>query len=165
MLMKRNELRILIEGQRVMVYLTNAESIHLISPDVAASIQECLTLALTNILKFYLQSFGKITVNLDVSCYFNIKVGLICHEEKNERCPASCRGLERDALKLSPNDQHLVRLAKQIEVSVFSQFLIYLGLTTAEWEGIVYQYDRNGELGKKLMALYEWKKKREASFS
>lgn len=71
-------------------------------------------------------------------------------------------GLERDALKLSPNDQHLVRLAKQIEVSVFGQFLIYLGLTTAEWEGIVYQYDRNGELGKKLMALYEWKKKREA---
>ncbi|CAG2195414.1 PLK2 [Mytilus edulis] len=71
---ERNELRILIEGQRVMVYLTNAESIHLISPDVAASIQECLTLALTNILKFYLQSFGKFTVNLDVSCYFNIKV-------------------------------------------------------------------------------------------
>ncbi|XP_063399233.1 uncharacterized protein LOC134683858 [Mytilus trossulus] len=195
---ERNELRILIEGQRVMVYLTNAESIHLISPDVAASIQECLTLALTNILKFYLQSSGKFTVNLDVSCYFKTKVGLICHEEvclvslsavqrhkkwtckhevkhhrkypmywifdrKKERCPLSCRGLERDALKLSPNDQHLVRLAKQIEVSVFGQFLIYLGLTTAEWEGIIYQYDRNGELGKKLMALYEWKKKRESN--
>lgn len=71
-------------------------------------------------------------------------------------------GLGSDALKLTPNDQHLVRLAKQIEVGVFGQFLIYLGLTTAEWDGVVYQYDRNGELGMKLMALYEWKKKRVA---
>ncbi|XP_052066348.1 uncharacterized protein LOC127705994 [Mytilus californianus] len=194
---ERNELRIMIEGQHVMVYLTNAESIHLISPDVAASIQECLTLALTNILKFYLQSFGKFSVDLDVSRFFNIKVGLICHREvclvplsdvklqkewtckhevkhqtkypmywifdkTNELCPTSCKGFESDALDLTPNDQHFVRLAKQIEVSVFDQFLIHLGLTTAEWEGIVYQYDGNGEVGKKLMALYEWKKKREA---
>ncbi|XP_076114693.1 uncharacterized protein LOC143082742 [Mytilus galloprovincialis] len=194
---ERNELRILIDGQHVMVYLTNAESIHLISPDLAASIQECITLALTSALKFYLHSFGKVTVNLDVSRFFNIKVGLICdrdvclvplsdiklqkewtckHEvkhltkypmywifdKKNELCSTSCRGLESDALKLAPKDQHLVRLAKQIEDSVFEQFLIHLGLTSAEWEGVVYQYDRNGEVGKKLMALYEWKKKREA---
>lgn len=70
-------------------------------------------------------------------------------------------GLETDALSLSPNDQHLVRLAKQIGINLFDQFLIYLGITRDEWEEIDHQYRQNGMLGMKLMALYEWKKKNE----
>lgn len=75
--------------------------------------------------------------------------------------PTFILGLESDALALHPNDKHLVRLAEQIGISVFDQFIIHLGLTREEWENIEYQYIRNGPLGVQLMALYEYKRKKQ----
>lgn len=78
--------------------------------------------------------------------------------------PAFFSGLDADALSLHPNDKHLVRLAEQIGISVFDQFIVYLGLTREEWENIEYQYTQNGKLGVQLMALYECEKKKQKSF-
>ncbi|CAG2211888.1 unnamed protein product [Mytilus edulis] len=173
-----NELLLIIKGQRVEIYLSNQSSKHLISPDVAASIQECLTLVLQRVLLFYHECFGRSTSKLDVLNLFEIEVGEICKGElcvvplfrAEKKKPWTCEKnkkhetrycLEAKALSLDPNDQHLVRLAKQIGINLFDQFLLYLGLTRDEWEEIEYQYRQNGLLGMKLMALYEWKKKNE----
>lgn len=76
-----NQLLILIKGQRVQVYLSNNVSRHLISPDVAASIQECLTVALQKVLHFYHDCFGKRLFQANVSSFFDTEVGMLCNKE------------------------------------------------------------------------------------
>ncbi|VDI74054.1 Hypothetical predicted protein [Mytilus galloprovincialis] len=49
-----------------------------ISPDIAASIQECLTSTLKVVLKFYLTSIGESNQNTDVLNLFHIEVGEVC---------------------------------------------------------------------------------------
>ncbi|VDI64182.1 Hypothetical predicted protein [Mytilus galloprovincialis] len=74
----KTEFRIIVEDTRVVVYLTHMPSKFTISPDIAASIQECLTFTLTDVLKFYLTSIGKSHTNKDVSTLFQIEVGEVC---------------------------------------------------------------------------------------
>lgn len=64
-------------------------------------------------------------------------------------------------MSLSPNDQHLVRIANKIDIDIFFAFIINLGLTTAEWEEIESYYHMNGPLGSKLMAIHKLQTKRE----
>ncbi|VDI49473.1 Hypothetical predicted protein [Mytilus galloprovincialis] len=75
---KRNELQIHVEGQRIIAYLNNDVSKQLISPDLATTTQECLTLALGRILQFYRRCFGKQSHHL-MSDLFDIEVGEICN--------------------------------------------------------------------------------------
>ncbi|CAC5410720.1 unnamed protein product [Mytilus coruscus] len=74
----KTEFRIIIEDTRVIVYLTHIPSKFTISPDIAASIQECLTFTLNDVLKFYLTSTGKSHKNIDVSNLVQIEVGEVC---------------------------------------------------------------------------------------
>ncbi|XP_052096776.1 uncharacterized protein LOC127731938 [Mytilus californianus] len=73
----RNELQIHVEGQRIFAYLINDVSKQLISPDLATTTQECLTLALGRILQFYRRCFGKQSHHF-MSDLFEIEVGEIC---------------------------------------------------------------------------------------
>ncbi|VDI45415.1 Hypothetical predicted protein [Mytilus galloprovincialis] len=78
----KNEIQIYIRGQTIIVYLINEDSKQLISPDLATTTQECLTLALERILQFS----HRCLVNHDipvVSDLFEIEVGEIC---KGETC-------------------------------------------------------------------------------
>ncbi|XP_063437226.1 uncharacterized protein LOC134718554 [Mytilus trossulus] len=77
----RNELQIHVEGQRIIAYLINDVSKQLISPDLATTTQECLTLALGRILQFYRRCFGKQSHHL-TSDMFEIEVGEICNGER-----------------------------------------------------------------------------------
>ncbi|CAG2223106.1 unnamed protein product [Mytilus edulis] len=77
----RNELHIHVEGQRIFAYLINDVSKQLISPDLATTTQECLTLALERILQFYRRCFGKQSHHL-MSDLFEIEVGEICNGKK-----------------------------------------------------------------------------------
>ncbi|CAG2210870.1 Putative ankyrin repeat protein MM_0045 [Mytilus edulis] len=72
------EFRIIVEDTRVVVYLTHIPSKFTISPDIAASIQECLTFTLNDVLKFYFTSIGKSHNNKDVSSLFQVEVGEVC---------------------------------------------------------------------------------------
>ncbi|CAC5358229.1 unnamed protein product [Mytilus coruscus] len=74
----RNELQIHVEGQKIVAYLINDVSKQLISPDLATTTQECLTLALGRILQFYRRCFGKQSNHL-MSDLFEIEVGEICN--------------------------------------------------------------------------------------
>ncbi|XP_063417366.1 uncharacterized protein LOC134699896 [Mytilus trossulus] len=76
----RNELQIHVEGHRIVAYLVNDTSKHLISPDLATTIQECLTLALGRILKFYGHCFGRENHHV-TSDLFEIEVGELCTGE------------------------------------------------------------------------------------
>ena len=76
-----NNLRIRIEGNRITIYLENRVSNMFISPDIAASIQECLTSALTNALHFYHTSLGKNIKVVDVLNLFEIDIGVICQKK------------------------------------------------------------------------------------
>ncbi|XP_071143583.1 uncharacterized protein [Mytilus edulis] len=78
----RNELQIHVKGHRIVAYLVNATSKHLISPDLATTVQECLTLALGRILKFYGHCFGRQNQHV-MSDLFEIEVGELC---KGEAC-------------------------------------------------------------------------------
>ncbi|CAG2239050.1 RIPK4 [Mytilus edulis] len=78
----RNELQIHVKGHRIVAYLVNDTSKHLISPDLATTIQECLTLALGRILKFYGHCFGREN-HYVTSDLFEIEVGEVC---KGETC-------------------------------------------------------------------------------
>lgn len=74
-----NELRVQLEDKRIMVYLSNKESKDYISPDIAASIQECLTQTLESSLLFYYNSFGKKKKQADIQKLFELRGGLICN--------------------------------------------------------------------------------------
>ncbi|XP_063419319.1 uncharacterized protein LOC134702170 [Mytilus trossulus] len=74
----RNELHIKVEGQRLFAYLVNDVSKQLISPDLATTTQECLTLALERILQFYPRCFGKQSHH-SISDLFEIEVGEMCN--------------------------------------------------------------------------------------
>ncbi|OPL33282.1 hypothetical protein AM593_08036, partial [Mytilus galloprovincialis] len=74
----KTEFRIIIEDTRVIVYLTHKPSKFTISPDIAASIQECLTFTLNDVLKFYLTTIGKSHKDKDISNLFQIEVGEVC---------------------------------------------------------------------------------------
>lgn len=68
-------------------------------------------------------------------------------------------GLAPEALSLTPNDQHLMRLAKQLDMQEFEQFFINLGMKRADLEEVEHRFIQNEILCRKLMALYRWKKK------
>ncbi|VDI25261.1 Hypothetical predicted protein [Mytilus galloprovincialis] len=72
-----NELQIHVKGQRIVVYLINEVSKQLISPDLATTTQECLTLALGRILQFYRRSSGQ-DCQVSSDDLFEIEVGEIC---------------------------------------------------------------------------------------
>lgn len=72
-----NELRIWLEDNRVMVCMTHQESLHL-SPDVAASVQECLTKNLESCLLFHYNSFGKRMKSIYLSELYSLEVGIQC---------------------------------------------------------------------------------------
>lgn len=76
-----NQLLIAVKGQRVIVYLTNRISKQFISPDVAASIQECMTSALQRVLHFYHECFGQTSIKIDEVSLFEKEVGLIYNQE------------------------------------------------------------------------------------
>ncbi|CAG2244432.1 unnamed protein product [Mytilus edulis] len=76
----RNELQIHVKGQRIVAYLINEVSKQLISPDLATTTQECLTLALERSLQFYCRCFGK-TEQQGQSDLFEIEVGEVCQGE------------------------------------------------------------------------------------
>jgi hypothetical protein len=76
-----NELHLLVEDDKVFVYLINKDTKHFISPNIASTVQECLTLTMTKVLEFYHKSFGKSLSTSEVSKAFEIKVGEWCTSE------------------------------------------------------------------------------------
>lgn len=74
-----NDLRIYLDDNRIMVHLTSRSSNLLsISPDVAASIQECLTMNLNSSLLFYYNMCGR--KHNKMEDLFKIEVGLPCKD-------------------------------------------------------------------------------------
>ncbi|XP_071165947.1 uncharacterized protein [Mytilus edulis] len=73
-----NELRIWVEDNQLLVNMTNKKSLLHISPDVAASVQECLTKNLDVSLSFHYKSFGRKMKIPEVSNLYTIEVGLPC---------------------------------------------------------------------------------------
>jgi hypothetical protein len=73
-----NKLNILVEDDKVFVYLINKVAKWFISPNIASTVQESLTLTMTNILEFYHKSFGKSISTSEVSKAFTIEVGEWC---------------------------------------------------------------------------------------
>jgi hypothetical protein len=73
-----NELHLLVEGDKVFVYLINKKNKRLIPPNIASSVQECLTFTMTKVLEFYHKSFGKSISTSEVSKTFEIEVGEWC---------------------------------------------------------------------------------------
>lgn len=76
-----NECRIHMKGCRIVVNLMNKVSRLEISPDIAASIQECLTLTLTNVLHFYYACMGNDIKKVDILKLFESEVGVLCGKE------------------------------------------------------------------------------------
>ncbi|CAC5391276.1 unnamed protein product [Mytilus coruscus] len=73
-----NQLRILIDKNQVMLYMTNRTSLLSISPDVVASVQECLTKNLQSSLLFHYNSFGRKIKPTNLSDLYKIEVGIQC---------------------------------------------------------------------------------------
>ena len=73
-----NELHLLVEDGKVFVYLINKFSKCFIPPNIASTVQECLTLTMTKLLQFYHKSFGKSLSISEVSKLFAIEVGEWC---------------------------------------------------------------------------------------
>ncbi|CAC5397212.1 unnamed protein product [Mytilus coruscus] len=73
-----NELRIWIEDNRVMVYMVNQKSLLSISPDIAASVQECLTKNIESSLLFHCKSFGRKITSTKVVNLYTMEVGVPC---------------------------------------------------------------------------------------
>ncbi|XP_063414910.1 uncharacterized protein LOC134696882 [Mytilus trossulus] len=102
----KTEFRIIIEETRVVVYLTHMPSKFTISPDIAASIQECLTFTLNDVLKFYLTSIGKSHNNKDISNLFQIEVGEVCDRSP---CVFSVSEAKRTSSWSCSRNQHFTK--------------------------------------------------------
>jgi hypothetical protein len=50
---KANELHISVKDNKIIIYLINKDTTRFISPNIASTVQECLTLKLKNVLEFY----------------------------------------------------------------------------------------------------------------
>lgn len=73
-----NELRIWLEDNRVMVYVTNNTSLLHIPQDVAASVQECLTNNVQTSLSFNYKSFGRNIEPTNLAEQYTMEVGIPC---------------------------------------------------------------------------------------
>ncbi|CAG2249531.1 unnamed protein product [Mytilus edulis] len=144
-----NELRIWVEDKQLMVNLTNKNSLLHISPDVTASVQECLTKNLDVSLSFHYKSFGRKMKLTEVSNLYTI--------EAQKTCGHGCKGLTDEELKAEPSDKHLVRLGCHIGINMFREYFIYLGMEVKEWEDINSQYVGHSPKGIMSMALTQWK--------
>jgi hypothetical protein len=72
------ELHLLVEDDKVFVYLINKVAKHFIPPNIASAVQECLTLTMTKVLEFYHKSCGNSLSTSEVSKAFAIEVGEWC---------------------------------------------------------------------------------------
>ena len=77
-----NELLLQVKDGKVFVYLTNKSTKRCILPDIASTVQECLTLTITKVLEFYHKSFGKSLSTFEVSKAFELDVAEWCTSEE-----------------------------------------------------------------------------------
>ncbi|XP_071144941.1 uncharacterized protein [Mytilus edulis] len=99
-----NELRLWIEDDMIELYITNQTSIFAISPDILASIQECLTRNLESTLEFYYKSFGGQFKHSKLAELFSMKVGIPCG---NSVCYISLEKAKTvDSWKCENNEEH-----------------------------------------------------------
>ncbi|CAG2220165.1 unnamed protein product [Mytilus edulis] len=170
-----NELRIWVEDKQLMVNLTNKNSLLHISPDVTASVQECLTKNLDVSLSFHYKSFGRKMKLTEVSELYTIEVGIPCcsnvcfkslQDVTNDDKWTCVNGKEHttkylcltdEELRTEPSDKHLVRLGCHIGINLFRDFFIYLGMEVKEWEDINSQYVGHSPKGIMSVALTQWK--------
>ncbi|CAG2189434.1 unnamed protein product [Mytilus edulis] len=73
-----NELRIWLKDNRVLVNLTNSDSLLSLSPDIAASVQECLTNNIESCLLFHYNSFGRKLKRTQISDLYTMEIGTSC---------------------------------------------------------------------------------------
>jgi hypothetical protein len=73
-----NELHLLVEDDKVFVYLIHKDTKRFIPPNIASAVQECLTLTMTKVLEFYYKSFGNSLSTSEVSKAFELEVGEWC---------------------------------------------------------------------------------------
>jgi hypothetical protein len=73
-----NELHLLVKDGKVFVYIINKCPKSFIPPNIASTVQECLTLTMTKVLEFYHKNFGKSISTSEVSKTFAIEVGEWC---------------------------------------------------------------------------------------
>ncbi|CAG2245974.1 unnamed protein product [Mytilus edulis] len=181
-----DELRIWVDDNRVNVYMTNKKSLLSISPDAAASIQECLTKNIESSLIFYHSSFGGTLNPTRVSELYYMEIGIPCGSEtcfisslksqkltnghaRTERnikqttygtgylTSVGCAGLTDIELQTQPSDKHLVRLGSQIEHGMFREFFLNLGMELQKWHSTESTYTTHSSEGIRSMALKQWK--------
>lgn len=75
---EENDLRVMIENDRVIAYLTNTKCRYRISPDLAACIRECIVNALNYAMNFYNTSLGSVTKNFNPTECYEILIGEVC---------------------------------------------------------------------------------------
>lgn len=68
-------------------------------------------------------------------------------------------GISAKDLCRSPNDKHLVRLASELNIKKFHEFILHLGLKTKDWDQIGYNWGRAEDA--KVVALLQWKERNE----
>jgi hypothetical protein len=107
-----NELLLQFKDGKVFVYLTNKSTKCDISPDIASTVQECLTLTMTKVLEFYHKSFGKSLSTFEVSKAFKLEVGEWC--TSGEGCYI-----------LQPKDAtHLIHQYKELQLDDTNKYLL-----------------------------------------
>jgi hypothetical protein len=76
---RANELHISVKDNKIIIiYLINKDTKRFIPPNIASTVQECLTLTMKNVLEFYHKSCGKSLSTSEVSKLFEIEVGEWC---------------------------------------------------------------------------------------
>jgi hypothetical protein len=71
---KASELHISVKDNKIIIYLINKDTTRFISPNIASTVQECLTLTLKNVLEFYHKSFGTMACSTFGHFLFFIKI-------------------------------------------------------------------------------------------
>ncbi|VDH98995.1 Hypothetical predicted protein [Mytilus galloprovincialis] len=144
-----HDMRIDIQGNRIIVSLSHKESQISIVHTIASTAQECLTHAITNISNFYFSVSDDSDCTRDLP--FTIQIGIVCGSDlcffdhmlrsKEEwTCPdhnrihktkycvyVVCRqGLDMAWLDSNPDDRHLGRLAAEMTIEEIRKMYIHI---------------------------------------
>lgn len=64
-------------------------------------------------------------------------------------------GIQTEVKLEIPNEKHLVRLASVLDITIFHDFFLHLGMETTDWHNIQYVYWQ--PVDAMFMALMKWR--------
>ncbi|CAG2242051.1 unnamed protein product [Mytilus edulis] len=153
-----HDVAVQVKTNKIIVSLIHAKTKEDIIPTLASSLQECLTVTIVGISKFYSKlSEGVPSQNEKSAVPFNIEFGVFCESDMcffNHNEMSMSTGLGRLEMERCPLPHHVRRLTAQLSIDECREIAIMLGSKLQEWDDLVYEFERQPANDLKFISLW-----------